>query len=287
MQAAVTVNRATRWLVVFTVMTGLAPAPAFGANQTLFDAHLHYSAADADRLDPAAVIAILDRNDISRAVVTGTPARHVVDLYRQAPTRIVPFLGVYRQPADKATWHRDTGLPARVGARLASGPWRGIGELHLFAADRHSPVFRRIVDLAVQHELPLLLHCDPAVIDSLYEYSPAVTVIWAHGGAYPWPPLIRDYLERYPGLYVDLSVREDRIAPEGVMDPGWTTLLMEHAGRFLVGVDTFSTRRWQQFDEVARDIRRWLAQLPEDVAERIARRNAETLFAKGIRSRSD
>ena len=286
MHPAVTINRPVRWQIGFAILT-LLPALAFCADKTLYDTHLHYSAPDADRLDPAAVIAILERNDISRAVVTGTPAQHAVDLFLQAPKRIVPLLGVYRRPDDKATWHRDTALPARVEAQLADGPWQGIGELHLFASDRHSPVFRRVVDLAVRHELPLLLHCDPAVIDSLYDYSPGATVIWAHGGAYPWPPLIRDYLERYPGLYVDLSVRNARIAPDGLLAPEWTPLLLEHAGRFLVGVDTFSTRRWQQFDEVAQDIRRWLAQLPEDVAERIANRNAEALFTPGKQGRSD
>ena len=280
MHPSVTVNRPARSLAVFTIMAGLIPALAF-CGMPLFDTHLHYSTSDSESLDPASVIAILDRNDIYRAVITGTPARHTLDLFQYAPARIVPFLGVYRQPAEKATWHRDTTLPARVEAQLATGHWRGVGELHLFADHRHSPVFRLVVDLAVQHELPLLLHCDPAVIDSLYERSPGATVIWAHGGAYPWPPLIRDYLERYPGLYVDLSVREDRIAPDGVMDPDWTTLLMEHAGRFLVGVDTFSTRRWQQFDTVTRDIRRWLAYLPDEVAAGIAHRNAEALFATG------
>ena len=152
---------------------------------------------------------MLDRNGVSRAIVTGTPPGHVRTLYNHAPVHIVPFLGAYRQPEEKETWHRDTTLPARIAAQLASGPWRGIGELHLFASERHSPVFRRLAKLAEQHDVPLLLHGDPAVIDSLYEHTPGVIVIWAHGGAYPWPPLIRDYLERYPGLYVDLSVREE------------------------------------------------------------------------------
>jgi predicted TIM-barrel fold metal-dependent hydrolase len=117
------------------------------------------------------------------------------------------------------------------------------------------------------------------VIDSLYEHTPGVTVIWAHGGTYPWPPLIRDYLQRYPKLHADLSVRDGRIAPDGVLDPAWTPLLLEFGDRLLIGVDTYSTRRWQQFDHVAGGIRDWLAQLPEEVAERIAHRNAASLFA--------
>lgn len=280
MPPAITVTAAILLCALLAFGTGLAPAGTPGDDRSLFDTHLHYSASDSGAYNPSAIIAILDRNGVSRAVVTGTPPEHAGDLFRHAPARIVPFLGVYRHPAEKETWHRDTALPAHVAAQLATGSWRGIGELHLFAGDRHSPVFRQLVRLAVQRDLPLLLHCDPAVIDSLYDHSPDATVIWAHGGAYPWPPLIRDYLERYPELYVDLSVRDARIAPGGTLDPAWTPLLLEHADRFLIGVDTFSTRRWQQFDAVTREIRVWLEQLPEDVAQRIAQRNAEELFAK-------
>ena len=258
----------------------LLPAPATRAGELpLFDAHLHYSAEDAAQYSAADILSILDRNGVTRAVVTSTPPQQALSLYRQAPARIVPFLGVYRKPDDKQDWHRDATLPARVEAQLAAGPWAGIGELHLFASERHSPVFRRLAKLAEQHDVPLLLHGDPAVIDSLYEHTPGVTVIWAHGGTYPWPPLIRDYLQRYPKLHADLSVRDGRIAPDGVLDPAWTPLLLEFGDRLLIGVDTYSTRRWQQFDHVAGGIRHWLAQLPDEVAERIAHRNATSLFA--------
>jgi hypothetical protein len=258
----------------------LLSAPTTRAGDLLlFDAHLHYSAEDVAQYSAADILSILDRNGVTRAVVTATPPQQALSLYRHAPARIVPLLGVYRQPGNKQDWHRDASLPARVEAQLAAGPWAGIGELHLFADDRHSPVFRRLAELAVQHDLPLLLHGDPAVIDSLYEYTPGVTVIWAHGGTYPWPPLIRDYLQRYPKLHADLSVRDERIAPDGLLDPAWTPLLLEFSDRLLIGVDTYSTRRWQQFDRVAGGIRDWLAQLPKEVAERIAHRNAASLFA--------
>ena len=90
-----------------------------------------------------------------------------------------------------------------AGFRLNAGG----GELHLFARDRHSPVFTRIIELAQQHRLPLLLHGDPAVIDTVYEQAPGHPVIWAHAGTFPYPDLIADYLARYPALCVDLSVR--------------------------------------------------------------------------------
>lgn len=248
------------------------------AAQPLFDTHLHYSADDAAAFTPAEILAILDRNDISHAVVTGTPATHTETLFRYAPARIIPFLGVYRNDADKISWPGDSELPARVEQALASGLWRGIGELHIFAAERHSPVFRRLVEIAALRALPLLIHGDPAVIDTLYAIAADATVIWAHAGTQPQPALIAEYLARYPQLFVDLSVRDERIAPDGRLAEDWRALFLAHPERLLIGVDTFSVNRWRDFDAVAARIRTWLAQLPPDVAAKLARDNASALF---------
>jgi hypothetical protein len=123
------------------------------------------------------------------------------------------------------------------------------------------------------------MHCDPAVIDSLYEHESASLVIWAHSGAYPFPPLLRDYLNRYPNLFIDLSMRNERIAPEGVLDSEWETLFMEFPERFMVGVDTFSAQRWEDYGLHANKIRHWLNQLPDDVANNIALNNARKIFS--------
>jgi len=103
-------------------------------------------------------------------------------------------------------------------------------------------------------------------------------VIWAHAGAYPYPPLLRDYLQRYPGLYIDLSMRDQHIAPDGQLDPDWELLLLEYSERFTVGVDTYRTERWDGFAEVVGQIRQWLDQLPDEVSSAIAYRNAARLF---------
>lgn len=246
--------------------------------QPLFDTHLHYSAEDAAAFTPAEILAILDRNGITHAVVTGTPAAHTEALFRYAPARIIPFLGVYRSEADKIPWPHDAELPARVEQALASGLWRGIGELHIFAADRHSPVFRELVELAARRELPLLIHGDPAVIDTLFGIAANATVVWAHAGTEPQPPLIADYLTRYPRLFVDVSVRDERIAPDGKLAADWRALFLAYPERVLVGVDTFSVERWRTFDSVAARIRAWLTQLPPDIAVQLARGNAAALF---------
>lgn len=253
------------------------------ATQPMIDTHLHYDIDDTKHYDPAQIITILDKHHIQQAVISSTPAELALTLHRHAPERILPFLGVYRSPSDKQDWPLDNGLPDRVRQALNEGAWRGLGELHIFAEQRHSPVFKQLVTIATAHKLPLLMHSDPAVIDSLFEHQPNATVIWAHAGAYPYPALLTDYLKRYPRLHIDLSVRDDRVAPDGQLDDAWSWLLMEHADRFLVGVDTYRTERWRDYGTTTKKIRQWLAQLPTDVAEQIRHVNAERILNTKIR----
>jgi hypothetical protein len=264
--------------------TPLAALPALfysihaAAIQPLFDAHLHYNAEYTGRYSPSRIVSILRENAVSHAVVTSNPPELVRSLHKADPELIIPILGVYQSYEDKQTWTSDRLLPAKVKHMLSQGAWRGVGELHVFAEQRHSEVLLAIVDMAVKYDLPLLMHCDPAVLDSMFEHSPGAQVIWAHAGAYPYPQLLRDYLERYPRLYIDLSVRNERIAPDGRLDHEWETLLWEYPDRFMVGVDTYSAGRWEEYEAVAADIRIWLSQLPAEISVKIAHDNAANIF---------
>jgi predicted TIM-barrel fold metal-dependent hydrolase len=260
-------------LLISLLPSGLVAGP-------LFDTHLHYTAADARVLSPKAVIETLDRNGIRYAVVTGTPASYVTQLYEYAPDRIVPMLGLYRSYTDKESWTRNVSLPSTVEAELEQGNWQGLGELHVFARDRFSPVFKRIVEIAAARQLPMLIHGDPAVIDTIYTIAPGARIIWAHAGTFPYPDLVADYLQRYPSLMVDVSMRDERISPKGKLDDAWYELLVTHPGRFVVGVDSYSLSRWKDFDAAAARIRDWLSQLPEDVARQLAFDNAARIYDK-------
>jgi len=242
------------------------------------DAHVHYNADQAKENTPADIIEVLDQHKINAALVTSSPPELALQLHQLAPDRVIPFLGVYQGYLDKQTWHQDSSLPARVAQALKDNAWQGVGELHLFAEHRHSDVFRDIVKQAEKHDLPLLMHADPAVIDTLFEMAPSATVIWAHGGAYPYPPLLGDYLNRYPRLYIDLSMRNERIAPNGNLNPEWELLFMDHPNRFMVGVDTFSSNRWQTYGAIIEETDLWLNQLPPEIKNRISHQNARKLL---------
>jgi len=251
----------------------------------LFDVHLHYNQSDVAEFSPAKVIEILKRNNVRYAVVTSRPPELVTQLRQKAPDMIIPMLGVYQTLDDKARWYKDDQLPARVEAALKKGNWQALGELHIFADQREQPVFKQIIQLAVDYQLPLTLHGDPAVIDTVYTIAPGHAVTWAHAGTFPYPELLADYLQRYPQLHVDLSVRDERMAPGGKLSDDWYTLFVRFPGRFMIGVDTFSTDRWKRFDQVTAKIRHWLSQLPPDIAKQIAFDNADRLFRRSATRR--
>jgi len=267
-----------------TCFAQFATAPLAAAYEgPLFDAHLHYNVAHVETVPPEQLGSTLAEVGVERAVIITRHPDLAETAMRAAPDVILPFLDVYGTPAQKDTWMHEADLPEwvrdRLDTGLETGSWRGIGELHLFADDRHSTVFAELLSIARQHGLPVMVHGDPAVIDRAYEIEPDALILWAHAGTFPYPPLIADYLIRYPNLYADLSMRSDRLNADGFMPLEWQDLLVEHAGRFLIGADTFSARRWVELEQHVSEIRSWLAQLPPDVADQIAHGNARRLFA--------
>ena len=253
----------------------------------LLDAHSHYTAADARVLGPAAIIKKLDEAGVSRVVISGTPGALAQELHAHAPQRVIPLLGVYGSDADKATWMHDRSLPARVAAQLRSGTWAGLGELHLFAEDAQSEVFAELVRLAARHGLVLLLHGDAEVVDRAFELEPGVRVLWAHLGTQPVPDTVAAVLQRHAqrALWIDTSVRDDRIAPNGQLLPAWRALFEAHPHRFVVAIDAFSTQRWDRYAQVAGHIRQWTQPLPPELRDRLLRSNAEALFEAWMRPR--
>ena len=245
----------------------------------MIDAHAHYTLADSQVLSPEAVLAGMDASGVARLVVTSQPPELAQALYRRAPTRILPLLGVYDRDLAKAHWVHDGDLSARVARQLDTGQWAGLGELHLFAADAQQPVFAALVKLAAERKLVLLLHGDAAIVERAFALAPEVRILWAHLGTDPRPDALDPMLQRYPGLWIDTSVRDERIAPAGRLLPEWRALFERYPTRFVVAVDTFSTHRWQGYGEAVAAIRSWVAPLPPALQAALLHDNAAQLFA--------
>jgi hypothetical protein len=246
----------------------------------IFDSHLHYGGEDVANFSTDQIIDIFDDNNIAYALVSSTPNDGTEKLYRKAPQRIIPFLGLYQTLEDKRDWMWDESVVPRVKEALKRGLYRGIGEMHIFAKDRKSPVLKDIVSIASSKGLMLQVHGDAEILDEIFQIAPNVTVLWAHLGTRPQADYLRQVLERHPhNLYIDTTVRDRQLlADNGQLSSEWRQLFIDYQDRFTVGVDTFSVNRWITFAEVTQQIRRWLSQLPETVAYKLAYGNAYRLF---------
>lgn len=256
----------------------VSPAAAGDSLPPMIDAHAHYTLPDSRVFTPDALVTKMDAAGVTRLVVTSQPPALAQTLYRHAPTRILPLLGIYDHGFGKARWVHDATLPARVEAALDEGHWVGLGELHLFAADVQQPVFETLVKLAAERNLVLLLHGDPEIVLHAYSIAPGVRILWAHLGTDPRPETLEPLLAQYPQLWIDTSVRDERIAPDGQLRPEWRVLFERHPTRFVVAVDTFSTHRWQHYGEVVDAIRHWAGSLPPELQRRLLHDNAAQLF---------
>ncbi|PYN69510.1 MAG: amidohydrolase [Candidatus Rokuibacteriota bacterium] len=261
---------ATMLLLVGDPRLAAAPYP-------LFDAHIHYSRPDWDAYPPERALALLARAGVRRAIVSSTPDDGTLKLYERAPTVVVPFLRPYRTREDMAGWHADAGVAAYVEERLRRGVYRGIGEFHLGAAGVDAPVVRRIAELAAERDLFLHAHVDADTIEKLLARYPKVRFLWAHAGMSADAETVGRLLDRFARLWVELALRSD-VAPGGRLDPAWRARFLRHADRFLVGTDTWVTSRWEAVEPSMRDVQQWLAELPAEVAERIAWKNGARLF---------
>jgi hypothetical protein len=246
----------------------------------VFDGHLHYNADARGAYGVDEILSRLKRAGIERALVSSTPNDGTIALYEKDPTRIVPELRPYRGGGDAGTWYQDPSTVAFIETELKRGIYRSIGEFHLHGDQTDSPVVRRVVALAAERGLPLHAHSDDAAVRGLYAIDPKITIVWAHAGMSAPPSLVRSMLDRFPTLRVELSIRGPDIAPGGKLDEAWRELFLRYPDRFLIGTDTWTPSRWDELASENRFARAWLAQLPPEVAEKIAYRNGARLFPK-------
>ncbi|MBI4593747.1 MAG: amidohydrolase family protein [Candidatus Rokubacteria bacterium] len=266
----------TAHVILGTLLALGAAAPAH-AQFPVFDAHIHYSRPDWDTLTPERVLGILSGANVKRALVSSTPDDGTLKLYEKSPKTIVPFLRPYRTRGDMGSWPSDPAVAAYVEERLKRGIYRGIGEFHLSAPDVEGSTVKRLAELAAQRNLFMQAHVDDVTVEKLLTLYPRVKILWAHAGMSASAATVGRLLDRFPQLLVELALRTD-VAPGGTLDPEWRAVFLRHPDRFMVGTDTWVTSRWDSLAGGMRDVQQWLGQLPRDVAERIAFRNADRLF---------
>jgi hypothetical protein len=283
-------------LVAFLAYASLS-AWAAGYQGPLFDAHLHYNEEAWDgRAGPHPledVLARMRRNGVRAIVANSRPNDGTRSLAASPQTAaagvsVVPFVRLYRSRADYTGWFADESIYQMVEAELArgtaAGPYRGLGEFHLYdSANANGPVARKLMALAEEKNLAVLAHVDDAAIDLLMAHTPSrgqrARLIWAHTGIGGAPVArVDELLARYPLLMGELSYRPGLTCEGGRLCPEWRQLLLKYPDRFLLGSDTWVNQRWQHYDALMQGYRAWLGELPPQVARRIAWDNGASLF---------
>jgi predicted TIM-barrel fold metal-dependent hydrolase len=250
----------------------------------LFDAHVHYKAEAWAPYPEATVIELMDRSGVAMALVSSTPDEGTIRLLEFAPERIVPELRPYHGEWGSRNWTKSPGMLDYLRQRISQYPHQGIGEFHIHQLDAaDTDLLQQVAVLAREHEVPIHLHADAEPVTFFYGLDPNLIIIWAHVGMIEGPPKIREMMARHATLYADTSYREqDILGRDGTIDPAWRALFEDYPGRFMIGSDTWSNSQWARYGELIDTNRRWLAQLPRDVAEQIAYRNAERLFGRKV-----
>lgn len=255
-----------------------------GDRLPIFDAHMHYSHDAWESVPVEEALAILRKAGVRRALVSSSGDEGQQRLYRAAPELIVPELRPYRRRGEIGTWFRDESVVPYLEGLLKKNRYAGIGEYHIYGADADLPVPRRMIQLARQYNLFLHSHSDADAIERQFRQWPQARILWAHAG-FDRPEKVAEMLRRHRNLWCDLAFRTD-FSSNGKVDPAWRGVFLEFPDRFMVGTDTFTPERWHYVGEHADWSRRWLADLPRGVAERIAWKNGEELFGSALR-RSD
>lgn len=250
---------------------------AQAADMPIFDAHIHYSHDAWEATPPAAAIAILRKAGLKRAMVSSSGDEGTQRLLALAPDLIVPSLRPYRQRGELGSWMRDASVITFLEERLRNARYATLGEFHLYGDDADLPVPRRMVALAKQYRLVLHAHSDADAIERIFKQDPDARVIWAHAG-FDAPRGIAALLRKHKNLWADLAYRTEH-GSSGTVSADWRALFNEFPERFVLGTDTFAPERWYYIEDHAQWSRVWLADLPVPLAERLAWRNAEALFA--------
>jgi predicted TIM-barrel fold metal-dependent hydrolase len=275
------------------------------------DAHLHYKWNQAEVTSPTEAAAALRANNVKLAVVTGTPADRVLDLYEAAPEIVVPIFGAYRRGGDWFGWQSRESLVEEAREALENGPYRGIGELHLIGGFamrwNRSDVLKSLLALTAEHDVPMLIHTEFSRAEptlSICKANPANRIVLAHaGGALP-PAEVRRVLDTCPNVWMDLSARDPwRFVRFPINDdsgrllPDWEALVLEYPDRFVIGSDAVwpvdrldawdrPDTGWEHIGEFLDFHRRWASFLPQDVQRKVLLENAELLFRAAGERRS-
>ena len=275
---------AAMFLLPQAVLSDEAPIGDQVKDLPLFDAHLHYKEPAWGPYPVESVIELMDESGVAMGLVSSTPDEGTIMLFEYAPSRIVPELRPYHDDVGSSNWTKADDMEAYLAGRLEAYPHEGIGEFHIHNLDvNDEPLFRRIIAMARERDIPLHVHSGAEPIRWLYGLDPDVKMIWAHAGLGEPAARVYELMDEFPSLYADTSLREHDILGFGDdIQPEWRRIILDFQDRLMIGSDTWVNGQWDRYADIMSTNRFWLSKLSRSVAEKIAFKNAEKLFGRKV-----
>ena len=285
-----------------------APPPALKPySGVISDGHGHMKGKKAD---PDKTIEAMDRNGIDKVVVWvkhqgGWTDDHTLAFKAKYPGRVVAGIAFQNKGWTKA----QSGFLDRVREKAAQGGFQWLGELSVRGkiggkanSAPDSPRIRQVLDIAVDHGLPLTVHHNPyrqsvggwertdeyqTFIEKSLAYRPQATVVWAHWCGLSEPADVRRLLGRFPNLHCELAWIHKSDLPNRLVDgsgrflPQWKAVIEDFPERFIMGVDSSaSPGSFQDYDRRVGIMRTALGGLSPEVAGKVATGNFHRLLGR-------
>jgi hypothetical protein len=271
------------------------------------DVHLHYNIDQAEVTFASDALSTLIENNVVFGVVSSKPPAMALELADASGGWIIPFFMPYLEPARKVDWFFDKRVLPAARAALASGRFKGLGEMHLVAGftpslKQRSKIIDGLLDLAGEFDVPASIHAEA----SSYLYflplclrHPQVRIVWVHAGILLPPAQVGELMNACQNVWVDMSARDHLrygnsnpiVNDDGQLLPAWRKFVIEFQDRIMLGSDPYyyesmftwdaANTGWDHVSEVLSFHRRWLNGLPLDVRQKLTLGNAMRFYRLG------
>ena len=270
--------------------------------QPIADVHVHYKWSQTEATTPQQAVAAMQRNGVELAVVFGTPPELVLDVKSTDSLEIIYFFQPYIHPFLKPHWFLNKRAPSAVREALASGQYRGVGEIHIsdgIGPRMDNENFNSILQIAADFNAPVNIHTNsssPRYMQRICSKHTKARFIWAHAGGLQADG-VGKLLSQCNNVWVEFSARDHLKSVGGIpvadndgnLAEGWLALMTRYPDKFMIGsdpiwpiteIDSWHTddTGWQTVDEVYAFHRRWLNTLPPALADKLRHQNAVKLL---------
>lgn len=156
-------------------------------------------------------------------------------------------------------------------------------------------------------DIPFMAHWEPYApkrdfpkFHALYSAWPDQIFLLPHMG-FASPETIEDFMSKHPNLHLLTSKKErfmgnfsdpekqarigSAILEGERLHPEWKELLIKYQDRILFATDPHMKKLWNKYGEVVNNQRLIFGQLPRNVAEKIAYKNAEKMYGVSVEAK--